>query len=870
MTSEELARHDGREGRSTYVAYKGKVYDVSESPLWQGGEHEGMHKAGADLTPMMEGAPHGAEVFARFAVVGTLEDGVAEVTEPERASPSSQTAPPTEAFERRRRLREWYRKYHPHPMVVHFPIALHLFAAGMDLLFFAMPQAVYASAVFYTFFAATVMGAVAMVPGIISWQINYAFSMRRPFVVKMIVSVAMLLLGIVAIGIYLEEARAVYTLSAAGILYHAIVLLTGAGVIVLGYYGGKITWGEAQIHTAPTGETPAATVAASEPKTTVDAASPETEASLTRAKNYDIPHPALSGTLPVTLSSPPSRRGAQTVTRSVAILIGGAAGLGIDTLEKVLSDAFIRSGFYVYTSKEFMSRVRGGSNTVLIRIADAPVEAPCWDVDLFVALDAPALEHVEPRLGADTLVVADVAFTGNNPGWLGVPLQEKAKALGNLRYANTMAAGIIYGMLGLSAGALHLSVTARFGDDESNSAAVDAGIEVAGTLESPPLPPLPATDPEGAKALHLMDGTTACGFGFLAGGCNFVASYPMSPSTGVLNFMAAQSKHFDIAVEQSEDEIASIHMVMGAWYAGARALTTTSGGGFALMGEGISLAGITETPAVVYLAQRPGPATGLPTRSEQGDLNLALHSGHGPFPRIILAPGSLRECVDLGYLAFELADRKQLPVIVLSDQYLADSMAMTGSVDFAAYETRRYVVSPEKAYRRYTVTQSGITPRALPAAGRGLVCSDGHEHDERGQITEDFRVRERMVIKRERKAVGVAAEALAPEVIGEGSIAVIGWGSTRGAIAEALARLGDSRTVQVHFCWVHPLNPEQLRFLDDFTTRIVVENSADAAFAERLTLCGVRVDRTILQSNGFAFFADQLASLLDSELKELA
>lgn len=349
-----------------------------------------------------------------------------------------------------------------------------------------------------------------------------------------------------------------------------------------------------------------------------------------------------------------------------------------------------------------------------------------------------------------------------------------------------------------------------------------------------------------------------------------ITSYPMSPSTGVLNFMASMSKEFDIALEQSEDEIASLHMVLGGWYGGARAMTTTSGGGFALMGEALSLSGMTETPAVIYLAQRPGPATGLPTRSEQGDLNMAIHSGHGPFPRVVLAPGSLEECIDYGHLAFELADKFQTPVVFLSDQYLADTIGMIEDVDFSSYEQHRYIVKTDEEYRRYEDTQNGISPRGIPGYGKGLVCSVGDEHDERGQITEDYKMREKMIAKRSRKNDEILKEALLPEVIGEGKIAVIGWGSTKAAISEALQRLGNSELVHVHFAWVYPLSHEQVSELENYTKIIVVENNADRAFADQLKLLGVKVDKQVLQSNGFSFFADQLADMIEDKVKEIS
>jgi 2-oxoglutarate ferredoxin oxidoreductase subunit alpha len=259
----------------------------------------------------------------------------------------------------------------------------------------------------------------------------------------------------------------------------------------------------------------------------------------------------------------------------------------------------------------------------------------------------------------------------------------------------------------------------------------------------------------------------------------------------------------------------------------------------------------------------------MPTRSEQGDLNLALYSGHGAFPRIVLAPGSLQECIDYGHLAFELADRYQVPVIVLSDQYLANSMAMVADVAFSAYEQRRYIVPTGKGYRRYADTKEGVSERGVPGFGDGLVCADGHEHDERGQITEDYRTRVQMVSKRARKEAGIVAEAAAPECYGEGSIAVVGWGSTRGAIAEALQRLDDPRLVQVHFAWVHPLDPDHLELLKNYSHLIVAENNADGAFAGLLARYGITVGSRLLRYDGFAFFADSLAERIGKCVKEL-
>lgn len=231
MTHSELKRYDGRDGAKAYVAFKGTVYDVTKSPLWKEGEHEGVHNAGMDLTEMMVNAPHSDEVFKGFLVVGRLEE-----------DPLQKQSKTELRYTFKQRLKAGYKKYHPHPMLVHFPIALHLFSAGMDLFFFSDPNESYALGVFYTFFVATIMGFAAMIPGILSWWVNYDLSRSRPFVVKLIVATFTLLLGVVAISIYLEDPRIVYERSWEGMVYHAIVLVTGLNVIILGYYGGKITW----------------------------------------------------------------------------------------------------------------------------------------------------------------------------------------------------------------------------------------------------------------------------------------------------------------------------------------------------------------------------------------------------------------------------------------------------------------------------------------------------------------------------------------------------------------------------------------------------------------------------------------------------
>ncbi len=840
MTLEQLKQFDGKNDQKAYIAYKGNVYDVTDSPLWKNGTHQNMHEAGADLTDALANAPHAEEVFSRFEIVDTLDGYIEDAQKDEQSTDWV----------------KWYRKFHPHPMLVHFPIALHLFAFGLDLIFLFQPKPSFATAVFYTFFASTVLGVFTMLSGMLSWWINYQLALCHILLKKLLFSVITLILGIIGIVIYLNDPDVVYSTTVPGIIYHGTILLTGITVIILGYYGGKLTWPNSKEDTR---------------KDTKDNSKEETKEKTMKPtiKALTIPFQSTVSKSPVSL---PKNEEVNILVQShsISILIGGAAGAGIMTLENMLSAAFKRSGYFVFSTKEYMSRVRGGSNTTLLRISDRPITAPCWHVDLFIALDTAALTHAQERLTKDSVVLTDEKVEHAQIDTTSIPMSHTAKELGSKNYANSYAAGVLFGMFKLESQPLSQSIAKLFDekDQEGNEKAMEEGLTYGSKLEIPPSLKLPEKLFDAADSMHLIDGSSASGFGFLAGGCNMITAYPMSPSTGVLNFMASMSNDFTLLVEQSEDEIASLNMVLGGWYGGARAMTSTSGGGFALMSEAISLSGMSETPAVIYLAQRPGPATGLPTRTEQGDLNLAIYSGHGYFGRIVLAPGDLQECIDYGYLAFELADRYQMPVIYLSDQYLADSISLLKRVDFEAYEQRRYIESTDASYDRYRLSDTGISARGVPGLGDGIVVSTSDEHDERGQITESYQMREKMVAKREKKIELCTSEALGPKVYGEGDIALIGWGSSKGAIMEAINALDDPRLFHVHFFWLHPLNPEHLAFLKQTSLNIVIENNVTGEFAELLKNHDIRIDHRILQSNGFSFFTDQLKEVLEKVLKE--
>jgi 2-oxoglutarate ferredoxin oxidoreductase subunit alpha len=365
-----------------------------------------------------------------------------------------------------------------------------------------------------------------------------------------------------------------------------------------------------------------------------------------------------------------------------------------------------------------------------------------------------------------------------------------------------------------------------------------------------------------------MSGTDGVALGAVAGGCNFISSYPMSPSTGVLVSLSQLAKEFGIVVDQVEDEIAAINKAIGAWYAGGRALITTSGGGFALMTEGLSLAGMLESPMVIHVAQRPGPATGLPTRTEQADLQLVLYGGHGEFPRMIFAPGDPREAFYLTHRAFNMSAKHQAPSIILTDQFLVDSSFTCPSLDLDGLEVEKHIVETEPGYRRYAFTGDGVSPRGVPGYGEGLVGVDSDEHDEEGHITEDLNLRPRMVEKRLYRRLGLLREdSVPPTLYGDKDygVLVVAWGSNYHVVREAIDGLGRSDVSMLHFSQVYPLSPITREYLDSADVVAIVENNATCQLGKLIQLeTGFMIpeENRLLKYDGLPFPVEQVASFL--------
>ena len=563
----------------------------------------------------------------------------------------------------------------------------------------------------------------------------------------------------------------------------------------------------------------------------------------------------------------------------ITIVICGAAGQGIATVEELLTGILKQTGYHCYSTSEFMSRIRGGTNSTLIRIASNRVNPAFINrIDFLVPLHISALSHVKRRLTPDTTILGeekniDERYCNNQEQVIKIPFSDVAKEVGGVIYTNIVAVGVFLAFFDVEEEILRTYLTRRFASKgnevvQQNIEACKRGYTIGNELVDSGKFKNPLIKDNSVLNDIVLSGAEAVAMGAIAGGCNFISSYPMSPSTSVLVFLSQQAEDFEIIVDQAEDEIAAINKGVAAWYGGGRAMITTSGGGFALMTEGLSLAGMLETPMVLHIGQRPGPATGLPTRTGQEDLMHVLNAGHGEFARVIFTPGKPEDAFILTQKAFDLADKYQIPVFILTDQFLLDSHYSIKDLDTSKIKNVRYFVKSDQDYKRYRLTDSGVSPRGIPGYGSGLVNVDSDEHDEDGHITEDVHeIRPRMVEKRLYKKLKLLRdEIIEPELIGNKNYKnlVIGWGSTFGVIKEAIETIENDDFSFLYFKQVYPLNPEIKEILNRAEKTIIVENNATSQFGKVLKLeLDFDADEKFLKYNGMPFSVEEVKTFLE-------
>jgi 2-oxoglutarate ferredoxin oxidoreductase subunit alpha len=559
---------------------------------------------------------------------------------------------------------------------------------------------------------------------------------------------------------------------------------------------------------------------------------------------------------------------------TVNILIGGEAGQGITRSGTLLSDALMRSGLHVFGTNEYPSLIRGGHNYYQLRTAARPVFSQTENLDVLVALNMETVRIHASELnpGGDILVDETLEL---NQGELGredlhlykVPMTSTVKALsGPDIMRNTVALGAVFRLLDLEETTLTEVISSTFKKAEIreiNVKAVQSGYKFA--KENLSKFNCTIKSPSEINRL-LLTGNDALALGAVSAGLKFFSAYPMTPASPILDWMINKGSRAGVVAVQAESELAVINMVVGASYAGVRAMTATSGGGFSLMSEALGFAAMSENPIVINIGQRPGPSTGLATHSAQADLLFAIHAGQGEFPRIVIAPSDIEECFQLTKQAFNLAEKYQIPAIILTDKYLAESERDVESFheELIPVDRGKLIPIEERSvpYKRYELTDDGVSPRLIPGTLGAVVNSTSNEHKETGYSTSIPNAVTDMVEKRFRKTPHIAeeVEGLNPiRIFGDddASITIVSWGGNKGPILEAMIELrnGGLKTRLVQVVYMEPFPAKKMQEEIHKTRKnILIECNVTAQLGQLIKMhTGYTFDHVGLRYDGRPF-----------------
>jgi 2-oxoglutarate ferredoxin oxidoreductase subunit alpha len=578
-----------------------------------------------------------------------------------------------------------------------------------------------------------------------------------------------------------------------------------------------------------------------------------------------------------------------------SFLIGGEAGAGISRSGFLLAKACMRGGLSVFGVNDYQSLIRGGHNFYIVRISDGEIYSQPDHVDLLIALNAQTVLRHKDELVSGGGIIYDEndidlkaeTFDRKDLKLYPIPLKkivvDELKEPHNLIMRNTVALGATIALTDYDFALLEEILRDTFKPEvaESNIKAARKGYDYIKQNLSEFEYRLKKTETAGKRRVFLT-GNEAVGLGALKAGCKFYVSYPMTPTTGLLHFMTSHERSYGMITMQPEGEVAAINMITGAAFAGTRVMTATSGGGFCLMSEGLGMTGMTETPVVVMVGQRPGPSTGLPTYSAQGDLRFVIHASQGEFPRVVIAPGDIEECFYETLRAFNWADKYQLPVILLTDKYLVESEVSVEPFDVNRVAIERGSLIADnyegkEEYGRYEITETGVSPRAVPSAKGAIVHANSDEHDEYGLTTEDPAITTAMMDKRMRKLSAIAKEIeerkietvkfYGPE---EARATIISWGSTKGPIREAM-KLLKSEDIAVNYLqilYLHPFpNGEVEKVLHRAKKTIMVEQNKTSQLSSLIRDHNLRrVDHKILKYDGRPFNPGDLSDRIKEVL----
>lgn len=534
--------------------------------------------------------------------------------------------------------------------------------------------------------------------------------------------------------------------------------------------------------------------------------------------------------------------------------IGGQQGEGLESTDRIFSTALNRLGYYLYGYRHFSSRIKGGHTNNKIRISTFPIRAISDDLDILVAFDQETIDLNARELREGGIIIADAKFNPVTPEGItaklyAVPFTGIAEELGTSLMKNMVATGASAAILGLPIDTIKEVVQEEFGRKgpavvEKNVEAVSRGANYIMELTGGPLEEFRLAPGDGAQRLFMI-GNDAIALGALVGGCRLMAAYPITPASEIMEYLISKLPQYGGTVVQTEDEIAAITMAIGASYGGVRAMTASAGPGLSLMMEAIGLAGMTETPVVIVDTQRGGPSTGLPTKQEQSDLNALLYGTHGEIPKVVIAPSTIEECFYDTAEAFNIADKYQVPVIVMTDLQLSLGKQSSEMLDYSKISIDRGKLVSDlpplednRLFKRYEFTEDGISPRVLPGEKHGLHHVTGVEHDEEGRPSENSVNRKKMMDKRLRKLNGFrikdAIKVDAPHE--EPDLLIIGMGSTGGTIDEARSRL-DAKTNHITVRQMMPFPADELRsYIEKAKQVVVVENNATGQLANLIKL----------------------------------
>ncbi|MCH4890085.1 2-oxoacid:acceptor oxidoreductase subunit alpha [Acidaminobacter sp. JC074] len=530
------------------------------------------------------------------------------------------------------------------------------------------------------------------------------------------------------------------------------------------------------------------------------------------------------------------------------IVVGGAAGQGVKTLAKLIGKTLKHHGFYTFTNTIYMSRIRGGHNFFQIRFSDQPLYCHEKEADLLIALNDETYTLHKDDLKAGSFALLDASSKLGEENIIKINAKSYEKDV-NVKKSST------YVTLGAIAKLFNLDKNISTRDlNTDQSKAFGAGYDDQKVLYS-------TLPPSKDKSISI-NGNEATALGAIAAGMDFFSAYPMTPATSVMTYLSDKQDQCGYIVEQAEDEIAAMNMATGASYAGARTFVATSGGGFALMTEALGMSAIAELPIVVLNVQRPGPATGMPTKTSQSDLSFILHSSPDEYPRMIISLTDASNAFYQTFRAFNIADKYQMPVILLSDRYLADARVTISPYDLNGLVIDRSLADENMtSFKRHEITESGISPRLLPGNPNHTVFADSHEHDESVNIVEDADMRVKMHDKRLRKLETLKSELIDPDYYGneDAKTVLVGWGSSSGLLKEVTQDLDLGALV---FGDIYPLPSERISQLKAKGVKFIsVEHNATGQFAKYLRgETGITMDHQLLKYDGRQFDIKELKS----------